>query len=1228
MPGGRRNRQKNSGRRGARSSAGWGREPASSSNVFAALSSTEHCDGEVNAHLSERFGRMTMNNNSSVPHDSIPSSGPSRANKDIREYFELAKKPVAAGPWIDKPEVPSPSEILAPEQSTFTASDSQGLIDVGESLRPHRADGPYPNNEEYLGTKYELLREDTIRPLREAIQEVRQSPYLDESEYSNKSIGIYEPVYITSIIPSPRGLATRVAFSLSRVKKHIRWTQSKRLITGSLVALSPVNDAFQSICILATVAARPVSGALDQNPPQIDLFFARHEDQQIDSMQKFVMVECRSSFFEASRHTMLALQHLMREPFPMAEHLVRVKKEVEPPTYIQHDPYVNLSSLVSMEESANFENVDVLKEWPDSSSLSLDRSQSRAIQRMLTNKLAVVQGPPGTGKTYVSVAMIKVQRDNLRREDSPIIITAQTNHAVDQILRHTMEFEPNFIRLGGRSKDPQIKKRTLYEVRQSIPPQKQPGSQKIQATIAMRKLSTRIQMLLAPLEANQAPLDHRVLLKLDLITREQANSLEIDARSTMGISAVENPGILMEQWLGRCLIPCQRPSQPDDFSLGYEEEEEDFEVEQLQELEAEAVARDDDDDREALRGEVILLSDDYIGRRSSTLTTPEIRELLRTTADLTTIAPIDRGAFYNYFKREVKAAIALEIRKLAKEYDETVLQRKVGLWEEDVRILSEQRIIGCTTTGLSKYRALISALRPRIILVEEAAETMEAPVTAGCFPSLEHLILVGDHQQLRPHTQVHAFEDEPYYLNLSLFERLVRNDVAYSTLTKQRRMIPEVRRLLAPIYGDTLKDHPSVKDMANRPPVEGMGGINSFFFCHDSPEARDGNTSCFNQHEAKMILGFVDYLVLNGLKASKITLLTFYNGQRKRLIRELRSHQNAQALLGVVVVTVDGYQGEENDIVILSLVRSNRNHAIGFLSSDNRACVALSRAKRGFYIFGNAELLACESRVWGCVVEIMFRDSKNAIQTGQKRRVGYNLPLECKNHGRKVWIEDPDDWEHIHGGCDLDCAGILPCQHKCPYRCHPFEHERVNCKMQCNRSLVCGHKCVDLCSDHCSCDICDRRGDGARAMLRPMSNGASFRPSPMPVIHAIGAPLQGAAGLTSIPASSGNHDNWREYVDGGGAAADDARHLQLVKEQQAKYSVARRSATPSTTVEADSARLIEVSPEKKPVSQNANLLIDLDFGVVTVAEPRRQSYANAVCATGKATTNLTTNLLD
>ena len=59
-------------------------------------------------------------------------------------------------------------------------------------------------------------------------------------------------------------------------------------------------------------------------------------------------------------------------------------------------------------------------------------------------------------------------------------------------------------------------------------------------------------------------------------------------------------------------------------------------------------------------------------------------------------------------------------------------------------------------------------------------------------------------------------------------------------------------------------------------------------------------------------------------------------------------------ILLVKVTTVDNYQGEENDIIILSCVRSNAQNKIGFLAETNRINVALSRARLGLYVFGNA----------------------------------------------------------------------------------------------------------------------------------------------------------------------------------------------------------------------------------------------------------------------------------
>jgi helicase required for RNAi-mediated heterochromatin assembly 1 len=70
---------------------------------------------------------------------------------------------------------------------------------------------------------------------------------------------------------------------------------------------------FKNEAIVATVAARPVS-ALYQNPPEVDLFIARSEEMEIDPAIEWIMIEDRRGLYEAHRHTMLALQKMMREP--------------------------------------------------------------------------------------------------------------------------------------------------------------------------------------------------------------------------------------------------------------------------------------------------------------------------------------------------------------------------------------------------------------------------------------------------------------------------------------------------------------------------------------------------------------------------------------------------------------------------------------------------------------------------------------------------------------------------------------------------------------------------------------------------------------------------------------------------------------------------------------------------------------------------------------------------
>lgn len=635
--------------------------------------------------------------------------------------------------------------------------------------------------------------------------------------------------------------------------------------------------------------------------------------------------------------------------------------------------------------------INLLEDWPKVPVNSdLDASQWAALERTLAKKLAIIQGPPGTGKTYVSVVALKIMLDNMRPDDPPIIIAAQTNHALDQLLTHVSSFEKNFIRLGARSSDLEIKKRTLFAVRQKEP------VVTIQGGLLGPARKTFLSLVVSTLQLLQAfnqqkadaPLSSSFFLQSGVLTQAQYDSLEKGAKdwTRPGLDAEVDP---LVAWLGDQVVKFEVKYTTENF--GFAEDEVDLEYEQLKELEAEQGL--DDDDYETLKGQFTNLREGFRGREAVSCSEKAISEYLRC-RDMWKIPSKARGAFYNMLRRLTKEKLLTTFRELVELYNANCDELQIGKWERDYLILNNARVIGMTTTGLSKYRALVSSLKPKIIMIEEAAEVIEAPITAACVESLQHLILVGDHKQLRGHCTVQELEGEPFFLDTSMFERLINNGIKYTTLTRQRRMAPEIRQLLTPIYGE-LQDHPSVH---SRPGIPGMGDVRSFFFSHSWPESSDSLASRFNDLEANMIVGFFLHLVLNGVSVKDITVLTFYNGQRKKLLKLLKHHPYLQGSY-VKVVTVDSYQGEENEVVILSLVRSSQRGNIGFLSVENRVCVALSRAKRGFYIFGNAKSIASADPLWWEIIYMMGNGKP------EKRRLGFHLPLMCSKHGNKIYVK-------------------------------------------------------------------------------------------------------------------------------------------------------------------------------------------------------------------------------
>ncbi len=673
---------------------------------------------------------------------------------------------------------------------------------------------------------------------------------------------------------------------------------------------------------------------------------------------------------------------------------------------------------------------------------NLDNSQLEAVHRILTKELSIIQGPPGTGKTFTSVQALRILLESRNRGKSIIVVAAQTNHAVDQILMQLTKLNYNIVRLGGRTQNEDMKYYSMYNVRRrAVPRTVQKSDRDFKNFESARKKNiTALQDIIRQVFPDDV-LDPGELLSAGIITQQQFDSLDSDGE---WVSAVQPdvPNAIMAQWLGPIQLVKVSPMNYKDPIFGAEEDigERGTRAEMVDtdgyDIELDDCVADDDADRGTIRGTFVPISHVWTGLNTRGYSDDDFRvrkEMKRT--NLWAIDTKIRGAVYQAWQRRLLELHVTEFRKVLADNKRITNNLKINRWYKDIQVIKSTglQVIGCTTTGLTKYRGLLAALQPQTMLIEEAAETREANIISALYPSLEQLILVGDHQQLVPHCDTPALADPPFNLCVSLFERLVGLQLPFTMLNMQRRMIPSLRRVLNAFY-PTLQDHPVVTKPNARPSIPGMAK-ESFLFPHTWGEGIDEDMSRFNVLEAEMVVGFIQYLRLNGVHDSQMSVLTFYRGQRKKILAEAKRNAFSSRPF-TNVHTVDSYQGEENDIIILSLVRSNGGNGMaqaGFLADKNRGVVSISRARRGFYIFGNIQNLldaSVESHaMWGKVYQV-FQEQNRVGEDGR-------LPITCKTHGRTTIISHPDGWCNNHGGCDLPCQEILGCGHPCKLQCHP-----------------------------------------------------------------------------------------------------------------------------------------------------------------------------------------------
>ena len=121
-----------------------------------------------------------------------------------------------------------------------------------------------------------------------------------------------------------------------------------------------------------------------------------------------------------------------------------------------------------------------------------------------------------------------------------------------------------------------------------------------------------------------------------------------------------------------------------------------------------------------------------------------------------------------------------------------------------------------------------------------------------------------------------------------------------------------------------------------------------------------------------MALRLAHFLCEQGIEQEKITVLVTYAAQMRAILAHRTQQYKLRSVDRIHITTVDNYQGEENDVIILSLVRNNKERIVGFLRIPNGVCVALSRARHGLFILGNIRLLAGSgSKLWIHVQTIM-----------------------------------------------------------------------------------------------------------------------------------------------------------------------------------------------------------------------------------------------------------------
>lgn len=286
-------------------------------------------------------------------------------------------------------------------------------------------------------------------------------------------------------------------------------------------------------------------------------------------------------------------------------------------------------------------------------------------------------------------------------------------------------------------------------------------------------------------------------------------------------------------------------------------------------------------------------------------------------------------------------------------------------------ILEEAEVVCSTCAGAD--HPVLQGKDFGCILIDEAGQTTELAVLVPLMKMRKDgvVTLVGDHRQLPP--TISNVEVDVEGLGTSLFERSSSHGVEPFMLDIQYRMHPAIASYPSVAsYGGRLRS--GISGQKRRAPQGIAWPIPEApvtFLPVEGKETSEG-TSWLNETEVEALEALLQSaLAWNDISPSEIGVITPYAAQARLIRRRLgcpapgkRAPEGAVGVALVEVSSVDGFQGREKDLILVSTVRANTSGKVGFLGDPRRLNVTITRSRRGLVVVGHFETLASDEFTW------------------------------------------------------------------------------------------------------------------------------------------------------------------------------------------------------------------------------------------------------------------------